>query len=67
MVYQDLSTDEFAAALVSAGVPEFAAAIYADSDRGLKAGDLLVDSGHLEQLIDRPSTPLADAIRTQLA
>ena len=67
VVYQDLPTDEFAAALVGAGLPDAFAAIYADSDRGLKAGDLLVDSGHLEQLVGRSSTPLADAITSQLA
>jgi NAD(P)H dehydrogenase (quinone) len=67
VVYQDLPTDEFAAVLVGAGLPDAVAAVYADSDRGLKAGDLVVDSSHLEQLIGRPSTPLADAIATQLA
>jgi NAD(P)H dehydrogenase (quinone) len=67
VVYQDLPTDEYVAVLVGAGLPEAAATIYADSDRVLKAGDLHVDSGHLEQLIGRPSTPLADAIRAQLA
>ena len=66
VVYQDLPTDEYAAVLVGAGLPDAVAAIYADSDRGIKAGDLLVDSGDLEQLIGRPSTPLADAIKTQL-
>ena len=67
VVYQDLPTDEYAAVLVGAGLPDAVATIYADSDRGIKAGDLLVDSGHLEQLIGRPSTPLADAIQAQLA
>ena len=66
VVYQDLPTDEYAAVLVGAGLPEAVATVYADSDRGIKAGDLLVDSGQLEQLIGRPSTPLADAIRTRL-
>ena len=67
VVYQDLPTDEYAAVLVNAGLPDAVAAVYADSDRGIKAGDLLVDSGHLERLIGRPTTPLADAIATQLA
>ena len=67
VVYQDLSTDEFAAALVGAGLPDAAAAVYADSDRGLKAGELLVESGHLERLIGRPGIPLAGAIAAQLA
>jgi NAD(P)H dehydrogenase (quinone) len=67
VVYQDLPTDEYAAVLVSAGLPDPVATIYADSDRGIKAGDLLVDTRHLEQLTGRPSTPLADAIQAQLA
>jgi NAD(P)H dehydrogenase (quinone) len=67
VVYQDLPTDEYAAVLVGAGLPDAVAAVYADSDRGIKVGDLVVDSGHLEQLIGRPSTPLADAIQAQLA
>ncbi len=67
VIYQDLPTDEYAAVLVGAGLPDPVATIYADSDRGIKAGDLVVESGHLEQLIGRPSTPLADAIRAQLA
>lgn len=67
VVYQDLPTEEYAAVLVGAGLPEAVAAVYADSDRGIKAGDLEVDSGQLEQLIGRPSTPLADAIRAKLA
>lgn len=67
VAYQDLPTDEYAAVLAGAGLPDAVATIYADSDRGIKAGDLHVDSGHLEQLIGRPSTPLADAIQAQLA
>ena len=67
VVYQDLPTDEYAAVLVGAGLPEAVAAVYADSDRGIKAGELAVDSRQLEQLIGRPSTPLSDAIQAQLA
>lgn len=67
VAYQDLPTDEYAAVLVGAGVPEGFAAIIADGDRGLRAGDLLVETGHLELLLGRPSTPLAEAIKAQLA
>ena len=65
--YRDHSTSEYTAVLVDAGLPEAVAAVYADGDRGIRDGELLVESGHLEQLIGRPSTPLADAIRTLLA
>jgi len=67
VAYQDLPTDEYAAVLVGAGVPEEFADIVADGDRGLRAGDLLVETGHLELLLGRPSTPLAEAIKAQLA
>ncbi|MEO6472643.1 MAG: SDR family oxidoreductase [Aeromicrobium sp.] len=66
VVYQDLSTADFTSVLVGAGLPEAVAAIYADADRGLRDGELFVGSGHLEQLIGRPSTPLAGAIKSQL-
>ena len=52
--------------LTSAGVPEPAAAIVADADRGLARGDLYVDSGHLRQLIGRPTTSLHDAVAAAL-
>ena len=65
--YRDHSTSEYTAVLVDAGLPETVAAVYADGDRGIRDGELLVESAHLEQLIGRPSTPLADAIRTLLA
>ena len=52
--------------LESVGVPEPMARILADSDVALARGDLLVESGDLSRLIGRPTTPLADAIRTAL-
>jgi NAD(P)H dehydrogenase (quinone) len=42
------------------------AAILADSDRGLASGDLYVGSGHLGQLIGRPTTSLHDALAAAL-
>jgi NAD(P)H dehydrogenase (quinone) len=67
VAYQDLPTDEYAAVLAGAGVPAEFADVIADGDRGLHAGDLLVETGHLELLLGRPSTPLAEAIKAQLA
>ena len=43
-------------------MPDPFAAVLADSDRGAAQGELLVDSGHLEQLLGRPATPLAEAL-----
>ncbi len=57
--YADLPLDTFSGVLVGAGLPEPVAAIYADADRGIKAGELLVDPAPLEALIGRPATPVA--------
>ena len=64
--YHDLPVAEYAQLLISAGLPEPAAAIIADADRGLARGDLYVDSGHLRQLIGRPTTSLQDAVAAAL-
>ena len=64
--YLDLPEDEYARVLTSAGLPEVAAVTLADADRGLARGDLFVDSGHLRQLIGRPTTTLRDAVAAAL-
>jgi NAD(P)H dehydrogenase (quinone) len=66
VAYVDLPQAEYAAALVSAGVPVGYAEIIADGDRGIAAGDLYDDSHTLSTLIGRPTTPLADAIKAAL-
>jgi len=53
--------------LAGVGLPRAVAAVYADGDRGLKDGELLVAGDDLEQLIGRPSTMLSDAIKKSLA
>jgi NAD(P)H dehydrogenase (quinone) len=65
--YRDLPEAEYARLLVGAGLPEPAAAILADADRGLARGDLYVDSGQLRQLIGRPTTTLRDAVAAALS
>ncbi|HSV39404.1 MAG TPA: SDR family oxidoreductase [Nocardioidaceae bacterium] len=67
VTYQDLPTDDYVTLLEGAGLPNAVATVYADADRGLKEGELLVEGGHLEQLIGRPSTQLSDAIKKYLA
>ena len=66
VAYVDLPQAEYAAALVSAGVPAAFAEILADSDRGVTVGDLYDDSGTLSALIGRPTTPLTDAVKAAL-
>jgi NAD(P)H dehydrogenase (quinone) len=67
LTYRDLSTADYTAVLVAAGLPEPVAAVYADGDRGVRDGELLDTTGDLARLLGRPSTPLGDAIRTALA
>ncbi|HVK24226.1 MAG TPA: SDR family oxidoreductase [Actinokineospora sp.] len=67
VAYRDLSTEDYAAALVTAGLPEGYAAILADSDHGIADGALYVDSGELGRLIGRPTTTLREAIKSAMA
>jgi len=64
--YRDLPVDDYTQPLTGAGIPGPVAAILADSDRGLASGDLYVDSGHLVELISRPTTSLHDALHDAL-
>ena len=61
--YQDLPEAEYAAILAGAGIPEQFAAMLAGSDAGIARGELDTESGDLQALIGRPSTPVADAIK----
>jgi NAD(P)H dehydrogenase (quinone) len=62
VTYTDLPIEAYEQILVGAGLPATMARILADADRGLAAGELYVDSGHLEKLIGRSATTLAEAI-----
>jgi NAD(P)H dehydrogenase (quinone) len=64
--YHDLPVEEYTRLLVSAGLPEPAAATIADADGGLARGDLYVGGGQLRQLIGRPTTTLHDAVAAAL-
>jgi len=66
VVYRDLPVEDYAGALVSAGLPEGYAHALADSDRGIAAGELFTDTGDLERLVGRPVTSLEDAVRAAL-
>jgi NAD(P)H dehydrogenase (quinone) len=65
--YTDLSEDAYAKALVDAGVPAEAAAVYADSDRAAAKGALYIEGDDLERLLGRPATPWPEVIRAALA
>jgi NAD(P)H dehydrogenase (quinone) len=64
--YRNLPLAEYEAALVGFGLPQPLAAVYADGDRGLAAGELQVDSGDLSRLIGRPTTSLESVIAAAL-
>jgi NAD(P)H dehydrogenase (quinone) len=67
VTYTDLPVEQYAQALVGAGLPEPVAAVYADGDRGVADGELLVEGSDLEKLIGRAPTSLADAVAAAVA
>ena len=67
VAYQNLPEAEFKAALIGAGLPDCIAALLAESDSGAAKGGLFDDSRQLSQLIGRPTTPLTEMLRKQLA
>ena len=66
VAYTDLSPEAYAEYLVGVGLPEAAAAVVADGDRGAAQGALEVTGDDLKTLLGRPATPLADVIRAAL-
>ena len=67
IVYQDLSSEQYEAALVGAGVPALYAQEFAAADMGISRGELFEGGGALRRLIGRPTTPLADAVAAALS
>ncbi|HEY5853783.1 MAG TPA: SDR family oxidoreductase [Aldersonia sp.] len=67
VTYENLPQAKYAQLLVGAGVPEQFAEILADNDAGIAVGALDIDSGDLQKLIGRASTPVADVLRAALA
>lgn len=62
--YNNLSEADFTAALVGIGLPEPFAQVLADSDAKAAKGALYSDDKTLSKLIGRPTTPLADVVKT---
>lgn len=60
--YRDLPAAEYAAALVTAGLPEGLADAIAGWDVAASQGGLFDDGKQLSKLIGRPTTPLAQAV-----
>jgi NAD(P)H dehydrogenase (quinone) len=64
VTYQDLSSDEHAAALREQGVDDGTVAFLVQLDADLSHGVSAEATGDLRRLIGRPSTPLVDGLRT---
>ncbi|MEV4625801.1 SDR family oxidoreductase [Micromonospora sp. NPDC049523] len=64
--YRNITPAEYAAFLVSVGLPQVAADVYADSRVGMLRGELYTDSKDLSRLLGRPTTSLADAVAAGL-
>ncbi|MGI5401383.1 SDR family oxidoreductase [Streptomyces sp. CA-135486] len=62
VIYSDLPAEQYRAALLDAGLPAELAEVLADSDLGLKRGELFTSSGDLRRLIGRPAVGLADVL-----
>jgi NAD(P)H dehydrogenase (quinone) len=67
VAYRNFSEADYRAALIGAGLPEPIAGLLANSDSAAAQGALFDDGKQLGRLIGRPTTPLADTIRSILA
>ena len=67
VTYTDLGPEKYAEFLVGVGLPEQAAAVLSDADRGAAKGELEAGPADLEKLMGRPVTPVSDVIRAALA
>jgi NAD(P)H dehydrogenase (quinone) len=64
--YKDLPEQDYKAALLGAGLPDWLAALLSDSDAAASRGALEDNSHTLSRLIGRPTTPLAAAVSAVL-
>ena len=65
--YASLPEADYAGMLTGFGLPEAFARLLADSDAQAAKGALFDDSRTLSRLIGRPTTPMAETVRTALA
>lgn len=67
VTYTDLPAEKLTEVLLTAGLPEEAAAVLVDADRGIAAGELLVEGDDLARLLGRAPVTLAEAVAAALA
>ncbi len=66
VAYRDLTAEEYAKALIDAGLPAGYAEILANSDLGIARGELSTASRDLSRLIGRPTVTMAAAVAQAL-
>ncbi|MGW5900332.1 SDR family oxidoreductase [Streptomyces althioticus] len=66
IAYNPVTPEALTGILAGAGLPEPAAAMFADVDAAIAKGELAVDSGDLSRLAGRPTTPLSEAVAAAL-
>lgn len=66
VVYRNLLEVEYRAGLLQAGLPDWLAALLAESDTGASRGGLFDDSRQLSALIGRPTTPMSVSVTAAL-
>jgi NAD(P)H dehydrogenase (quinone) len=66
IAYNPVTPEALTGILAGAGLPEPAAAMFADVDAAIAKGELVVDSGDLSRLAGRPTTPLSEAVAAAL-
>ncbi|MGY1583659.1 SDR family oxidoreductase [Streptomyces sp. MN13] len=66
IAYNAVSTEQYAAILAGAGLPEPLPALMAGVDASIEKGELEITTGDLSRLSGRPTTPLAEAVEAAL-
>jgi NAD(P)H dehydrogenase (quinone) len=67
VAYTDLPVERYADTLAGFGLPRELADVLADADAGLARGELYTASTRLHDLLERPTTSLADALGAALS
>ena len=65
--YTDMPAEQYASVLPRAGVSEPIAQVLADASAAIGRGELFTDSGDLQRLLDRPSTPIKTTFENALS
>ncbi|WP_285551745.1 SDR family oxidoreductase [Actinoplanes regularis] len=67
ITYQQISAVDYQRMLSAAGLPDAMLPVFVDTEDAIARGELATVTGDLSRLIDRPTTSLPAAIKTQLA